>query len=281
MNAILILLIYSKKIFKIKINMNEEGVIEFYHHLIHTKGKQISQTSDTYLSSFFDKIIKIKLRKTPSSDLKVFNQVFRNNEYKPVIAIYKKHFNSTSPKVIDAGANIGLTSLYINLQFDVPDFILLEPDSNNFKILSYNLESNVINARVEKVGLWSKKTNLKITKDFRDKSDWAHRVEESSSKGIEATTVNHLLIKYNWDYVDILKIDIEGSEKEVFTSKNVDVSFLSKTKCIVIEIHDEFNCREDIYKVFKKYNFIYFNYGELTVGVNTKLIYKTIESKIE
>jgi FkbM family methyltransferase len=280
MNAILILLIYSKKIFKIKINRNEEGIVEFYHHLIHTKGRQISQTSDTYLSSFFDKIIKIKLRKTPSSDLKVFNQVFRNSGYKPVIAIYKKYFNSTSPKVIDAGANIGLTSLYINLQFDVPDFILLEPDSNNFKILSFNLKSNSINARVENAGLWSNKANLKIVKDFRDKSDWATRVEETTEKGINAMTVNHLLVKYNWDYIDILKIDIEGSEKEVFTSINADLSFLSKTKCIAIEIHDEFNCREDIYKVFKKYNFICFNYGELTVGVNTKLIEKTIEKTL-
>jgi len=64
-------------------------------------------------------------------------------------------------------------------------------------------------------------------------------------------------------------MDIEGSEKEVFTNPNSDVSFLAITKCIAIEIHDEFDCREAIYEILTKYGFLLFNSGELTIGVNT------------
>jgi hypothetical protein len=59
---------------------------------------------------------------------------------------------------------------------------------------------------------------------------------------------------------------------EVLVSKNSDVSYLSKTKCVAIEIHDEFNCRQEIYNLLEKYNFEYFNSGELTIGINQYLV---------
>ena len=67
-------------------------------------------------------------------------------------------------------------------------------------------------------------------------------------------------------------MDIEGSEKEVLTSMDANVEFLAKTKCVAIEIHDEFDCREAIYEILKKYNFEFFNSGELTIVVNKNLI---------
>ncbi len=270
-NAFLIILFYLKRVSKIRTNEKEEGLIEFYLHLINSNGKQIYQTVETYSSFFKDYKMKVRFRKRPSSDLEVFNQIFIKNEYRPVVDIYKEYFNANSPKIIDAGANIGLATLFLNTQFDSPCFILLEPDLNNFEILSYNLKSNLINAIAEKSGLWSKETNLKIVNNFRDKRDWSLRVEETDEKGINAITVDYIITKYDWDFIDILKIDIEGSEKEVFTSINADVSFLSKTKCIAIEIHDEFNCRENIYKILEDFSFVFFKSGELTIGVNSKL----------
>ena len=78
--------------------------------------------------------------------------------------------------------------------------------------------------------------------------------------------------EYKFETIDILKIDIEGSEKEVFTGANADVSFLSKTKCIAVEIHDEFDCRDAIYSILTKYNFKYFDSGELTIGINQSFL---------
>jgi hypothetical protein len=67
-------------------------------------------------------------------------------------------------------------------------------------------------------------------------------------------------------------MDIEGSEKEVLTSPKSDVSYLAKTKCIAIEIHDEFDCREAIYEVLRRHNFDFFNSGEFTIGINQSLL---------
>ena len=60
----------------------------------------------------------------------------------------------------------------------------------------------------------------------------------------------------------------------VFANTASDISFLAITKCIAIEIHDEFNCREAICKILKNYGFSLFNSGELTIGVNQNWINK-------
>lgn len=74
----------------------------------------------------------------------------------------------------------------------------------------------------------------------------------------------------NFDCIDILKMDIEGAEKELFAAS--DLSFLKHTKCIAIEIHDEFNCRNSIYQRLADYGFTRFNAGELTIGVNRNFL---------
>jgi len=139
--------------------------------------------------------------------------------------------------------------------------------------LSFNLESNSIqNVQKIKGGIWSKNASLKLISDFRDKSDWCFRVEETDEKtDLEAFSIPYLIKKFDWNTIDILKIDIEGSEKQIFTDPTSDISFLAITKCIAIEIHDEFNCREAIYVILKQFNFEIFNTGELTIGVNMNL----------
>ena len=77
--------------------------------------------------------------------------------------------------------------------------------------------------------------------------------------------------KNNLKSITLLKIDIEGAERFIFDD-NVDLSFLSITKVIAIEIHDEFQIREKIYSILKKNNFHLFESGELTIGINTKLL---------
>jgi hypothetical protein len=104
-------------------------------------------------------------------------------------------------------------------------------------------------------------------------SDWGFRVEETDGdEGIKAYTINELIKNNSFDVIDILKIDIEGSEKELFLNDRSDLYFLNITKVIAIEIHDEFNCRNEIYDVLKKFEFNYFDVGQTTIGINKKYI---------
>lgn len=270
-NRILILKYLLKRILHFNTSEKEKQINEYYFHLITFNGFLKQENEKDFVANYPDFEATIKLRKRPSSDLNVFAQIYQYQEYKPLVEIFQKHYpNDTMLNIIDAGSNIGLTSVYLTKHFSNSNFITIEPDNSNFESLSYNLNANRIQNVIKiKGGLWSKNANLKLVKDFRDKKDWSIRVEETSEEAdLKAFSIIHLMQEHAFEIIDILKIDIEGSEKEVFTGSKTDVSFLSKTKCIAIEIHDEFDCREDIYNILKHYNFEFFDSGELTIGIN-------------
>jgi FkbM family methyltransferase len=272
------LIIYKlKKKLNIKPSKKETELYIFYGYLVKYNGFLVEETENYYLINFKNKESKlVKLRKRPSSDMDVFYQIYEVAEYLPVVQNYDKNFKNDSNfslNIIDAGSNIGLTALFFSESFSKAKIVAVEPDNQNFNMMNYNLvnKENFDFVKV-KGAVWSSNTKIKVINDFRDKSDWSFRVEESDDIGaIEAFTINYLAEVNGFDYIDILKIDIEGSEKQIFTSANANLDFLKKTKCIVIEIHDEFECREDIYLILKNYGFTYLNQGELTIGINRRL----------
>lgn len=268
---------FAKRILKIKPNLKERSVYAYYKYLIDLNGYLVEETESFYVTNFknhFDK--RIKLRKSPSSDFEVFKQIFSFKEYLPVVNAYKHNFSNAAdycPNIIDAGSNIGLTSLFFMDYFDNPNIICIEPEPENFRVLEFNLNRNR-NSKTVKINgaIWSSNCKIEIVSDFRDRSNWSFRVEETDdTNAISAYTINQLIADNDFKILDILKIDIEGTEKQVFTSPSSNLDFLKITKCIAVEIHDEFDCREAIYKVLNEYGFVLYNEGELTIGINHKL----------
>ncbi|WP_309609237.1 FkbM family methyltransferase [Flavobacterium sp.] len=274
-NRFRVLTYLFKTIFKIKTSQNEKNFYSFYCSLIIPNAFLIKELDNAFIIQIKNNTnSKIKLRKIPSSDILVFSQVFIWDEYLPVVKLYNKNFkNSIDYKlnIIDAGSNIGLTSIYFLEHFNYANVISIEPENENFMMLEHNLNNNNFNiSKPIEGGVWNSNKKLKIVNDFRDKSDWAFRVIETEETVgiIQAYTINQLIIDNNFDIIDILKIDIEGSEKEVFTSQNANLEFLKITKLIAIEIHDEFNCREHINKILEDYGFDCIEKGQTTIGIN-------------
>jgi FkbM family methyltransferase len=228
---------------------------------------------EVFLNFRLDKLnnIRIPSIKTPillrsaTSDIPLFNQIFVNKEYNIKFA--------QSPKVIiDAGANIGLFTVSIKNQFPEAKVICIEPHPGNFQALKQNV-SFYEDVFCENCGLWNKETLLKVY-DKYNIGNWAMVVEENNEEGnIKATTINKLMDTYSLERIDILKLDIETSEREVFF-ENYD-NWLSKTKMIIIELHDwmRADCSkpffEAINKTFKKYT--YSVSGENTIIINNDM----------
>ena len=273
-NIILLCLYYGKKTLGKIPNLNEELVKGYFNHIISQNGFYKGQINNDFVTYYPKWDSTIKIRKKPSSDIIVFSQILEMEEYKIVVETFKNYFKRNSDlNIIDAGGNIGLTSLYLSYFFENSNFICVEPDGDNFESMSFNLKNDRIkNLNLIKGGLWSKNTFLEIVRDFRDQKDWSIRVKETASEtNLQAFSINSLIEKYDFKHIDILKIDIEGSEKEVFTNINADNAFLEITKCIAIEIHDEFDCRTEITNILNNYGFELFDAGELTIGINKNL----------
>lgn len=162
-----------------------------------------------------------------TSDIGVFEQIFINEEYSYTL-------DAEPDVIIDAGANIGLASIFFSIMYPKAKIIAIEPESSNFALLQENVK-NYPNVVCEKAGLWNKNTSLKISNP--DKQKHSFKVEESTDpEALIAVTIDELMKKYHVPYIDILKIDIEGAEKELFSDHP---DWIRKIGMIVIELHDK------------------------------------------
>jgi FkbM family methyltransferase len=200
-----------------------------------------------------------------TSDIYVFMSIFVLGEFKLPLKI--------NPKlIIDAGAYTGLSALYYSSKYPSAKIIAIEPETSNFKILEKNTK-HLPNIKRIKGGLWDKNAFLKIRD--RGTGKWGFAVEEVSELedfDVKAVTIEKILKESEFDKIDILKLDIEGSEKQLF-SKNYQ-SWLKKVNIIVIELHDRIinGCTESLYSAINKNEWKEYKEGEKVIFIRKKLL---------
>ncbi len=210
-----------------------------------------------------------------SSDKKVFKQIFVDKEYSPLVDLIKsKGLGSEIKTIIDAGANIGLAAIYFSNEFSNSNKIIcIEADQNNTQILLKNSADFGLSAKVRILNkaLWSK-SNLKlaISNEFRDGQNWSKAVKlnSSSENFIESISFSDILLDEGVDIVDILKIDIEGAEVELFESHAWLQLLLERVKFMAIEIHEEVFSLSDAIERLHSVNFQCFCKGETLFAYN-------------
>ena len=219
------------------------------------------------------KELKIIFRHFPSSDISVFNQVFTLGCYRPIMEKLGETFESAKPlRIIDAGGNVGYADLFFKLYFPNADIVSIEPEEGNREQLDKNMSANNFQLKeLIKGGLWHRPSYLEVVRDFRDNREAAFTVRETSNEtSIKGYGFVEILERQGWKEADFVKIDIEGSERFLFDTNEKADAILSRTKYLAIEIHDEFNIREQIYSHLKRNGFSYFEYDDLTLAVNEK-----------
>lgn len=211
---------------------------------------------------------KILLRRD-TSDYRVFAEIFLFRDYNYNLPL--------SPKtIVDAGANVGYASLWFHHKFPDVNIIAIEPEESNFDLLTSNT-SKIKNIQCIKKGLWPKSTNLEIINE--DGSKYGFITREISAKNkdsIETCTMLEITKLFNnmgLEFIDILKIDIEGAEKELF-SENVE-NWIDKVKVIILELHENIRpgCTDVVLSSLQKHHFeLIIERGENLVYVNRSLI---------
>lgn len=192
-----------------------------------------------------------------TSDEVVMRSIFQGGEY--ILPI-----QNFQPKLIlDCGGNIGCSAVFFAKVYPSAQIYVVEPERVNFKILTYNtvFYDNVhpINAAI-----WDKETFIGV-KDV-GLGEWGYMTFETTEddpKALRTTTISKILEESGFAEIDLLKIDIEGAEKEVFGAADVD-AWLSKVKVLVIELHDRMKkgCSYEFFKAISKYQWNFSFRGE-------------------
>jgi FkbM family methyltransferase len=207
------------------------------------------------------------------SDAFVLKQIWVDKEYDAVIDVYKNSFNEHPKTLIDAGANIGLTSLYFHAFFPGIQIIAIEPELANAAQVEKNAELNGAQSNIRLVAkaLWARVTTLApVSDDFRDGLDWSFAATESVLGTIETVTPESV-IKMSDGSIDIFKIDIEGAEAELFAD-NVSLEWVRSVKVLAIEVHPEKISLDRVQASLSAKGFSTHTSGELLIAVNNHLV---------
>ena len=168
--------------------------------------------------------------RTKTYDTNIFYQIFIGKEVDFAIA--------GKPNIIvDAGANIGLSSLFFTRKFKTSQIYSIEPEKSNYDLLVKNTKEyshiHPINA-----ALWDKDQLLNIVDNGEGNASFqtSESVIKNTISQIQGMSMQHFMSLNNLNKIDLLKIDIEGSEFELFNSENID--WIDAVDNIAIEIHD-------------------------------------------
>jgi FkbM family methyltransferase len=202
------------------------------------------------------KLISALLR-IGSSDLSVFESVIIRGDYDVILpSIIGKENEIYS--IIDAGGNIGISTIYLHAFLPNSNYYIIEPDRGNLLMLDKNLRlNNITNIFVFPNAVWTSNEFLSITTDFRDGRHWSLSVKKSDIQDshllINGVTLRDICEKNNMkNNNNILKMDIEGAERFLFENDDFLKVMQEYVAILIIEIHDEFKIRESIYSKMNK-----------------------------
>lgn len=174
-----------------------------------------------------------------TSDVPTFEQVFLNKEYQFTALV--------EPSVImDAGANIGLASVLFASRYPQARIIAIEPEPGNYTMLEKNTSPYANITRV-KAALWNKNDQINLVDS--GSGNWGFMTHEANNtdahstdkltpatfSSVRALTISQVLREQGLNKIDILKLDIEGAEREVFD--NAD-QWIDQVQSVIVELHD-------------------------------------------
>ncbi|MFN5145927.1 MAG: FkbM family methyltransferase, partial [Bacteroidota bacterium] len=223
--------------------------------------KRIIKKAGCYRSSRYQSDIYIRDK---FADKYTFKQVFLEDQYN-----FK--FPLTPSTMLDGGANIGLASVYFAHRFPNTKIVAVEPNEENFKMILKNTV-NYPNVFAKQGGIWNDNKRLAIIdKAAYDNSFMVTEVAENTSDSLPAFSIHSIMQEQGWSTLDVLKLDIEGSEKEVF-EKNVE-EWLPHTRMLIIEVHDNMRkgAAKSVFAAISKYDFTFSMHHENLVFINQNL----------
>lgn len=165
-----------------------------------------------------------------TSDTMVFHCVFVAEEYRFGLP-------SSSPRVIvDAGANIGLSAIFYAQRFPQARIIAVEAQQSNYELMCANVR-RYPNIFPLHGALWGTDGSIALgTEMLRGASGhWGYTVNPVPGP-IRAYTIPSLMQAFQLEHIDLLKIDIEGAEQEVFET----CDWQDRVASVVIELHERF-----------------------------------------
>lgn len=216
---------------------------------------------------FIDKLMELKKERIFQYDIlafdymnirQLFEEIFYRNEY------YFKTKNK-NPIIIDCGANIGFSIIYFKWLYPDSTVYGFEPDKGTFELLKKNIEKNNLkNVHLINAAVSDKSGKIDFFIDPKHPGALAMSTRYGRmpkyKTTVQSISLSSFIKENNIQNIDFIKMDIEGSEKEVLKDLDRNKMFNKITK-ILVEYHHkivgEKSCLGDYLKILEKNKFEY------------------------
>lgn len=168
-----------------------------------------------------------------TTDILVYEKIFIREEYR-----WSRIFRPDSI-IVDAGANIGLSSIFFARQYPGGRVIAIEPEASNYRLLLENCAaySSIIPIPA---ALWGMDTTLEMAPQDTP-AHWSFQFQTARGTAaapqipVRGVTLNSIMKEYHIDRVDLLKLDVEGAEVEILAGPP---DWIKQVDAIWIELHE-------------------------------------------
>ncbi len=174
----------------------------------------------------------------------IFKEVFVDRDYYCALP--------AKPIIIDAGANIGISTLFFKTQYPHAKIIAFEPHPKTFELLKRNIEENALKGvelHNSALGSSEEPITFYVSSDMAQGDIGASAIKQhveyfhlDKGKTIEITVPCQKLSQFIQSPVDLLKLDVEGSEGKVIRDLKENLRYV---KNLVMEYHYNFTYPEN------------------------------------
>jgi FkbM family methyltransferase len=186
-----------------------------------------------------------------TSDYYVLRDLFEDQEY-GFVEQFDLPANAT---IVDLGGNIGLSVRWFLARYPDARITVVEPDRANLELLKMNCRDSVASGRVVPIQAFAAANDGKADIDRTDLA-WGFKKREPGASSrvspqtelIPCVSMPTLLQTAGFDQVDLLKVDIEGAERELFDDCR---HWIGRVRNIAVETHAPYTV-DDLYNALRR-----------------------------
>jgi FkbM family methyltransferase len=163
-----------------------------------------------------------------TTDAVVVREVMEENVYR-----LQPDMLRDSGVVIDVGANVGAFSL-LAVRMGARRVVAVEPSQDNCAQLTRNLQAAGAAAEVVRAALGEREGTAEVVA-AESAGMWTRPRRKGAGETVDVLTLDGLIARTGIEEADVLKVDAEGAEHEIFAGASSEA--LARIRHIVVEFH--------------------------------------------
>ena len=162
-----------------------------------------------------------------TSDIAVLGELIEGDSYAPLA-------DAAPPRVetiVDLGANTGLAARWLLERFPAARLVAVEPQQGNLAVLRRNLSGGRARILAACVGATARRVTMVGARED------GYRMSDDGDGDTAVLTMEDVLEELGSDRIDLLKVDIEGAEEELFADCS---AWIDRVGVVSVECHHPF-----------------------------------------